>query len=123
MLPGVPRPPIFEEARMSRTVRWCAAVALALSAAASAHEKKEPEYNRVPLSKWVERLKSPDAKKRVEAAQAIEKIGPAAKDAVPALIQTLKDNDPDVREGAARALGEIGPGAKDAVPALVDALK
>ena len=50
-------------------------------------------------------------------------IGPAAKDAVPALIKALKDKDFNVRRSAAAAVGKIGPAAKDAVPALIEALK
>ncbi len=52
------------------------------------------------------------------AAFALGKIGPAAKEAVPALIAALKDEDKDVRVYAASALGHIGPAAKEAVPAL-----
>lgn len=45
-------------------------------------------------------------------------LGPAAKDAVPALVEALKDNDSAVRSYAASTLGKIGPAARDAVPAL-----
>jgi HEAT repeat protein len=50
-------------------------------------------------------------------------IGPAAKEAVPALIAVLKDEDSELRASAATALGGIGPAAKEAVPALSVALK
>jgi HEAT repeat protein len=50
-------------------------------------------------------------------------MGPAASNAVPALILTLGDTDPEARRvwlraGVATALGEIGPSAGNAVPAL-----
>ena len=57
-------------------------------------------------------------------------IGPAAKQAVGALIDALKDDSsvPQEYRGlvphyAARALGQIGPDAMDAVPALIEATK
>ncbi|HTL18729.1 MAG TPA: HEAT repeat domain-containing protein [Patescibacteria group bacterium] len=59
-------------------------------------------------------------------AYTLGEIGPAAKDAVPQLIELLKSNKD--REGllnvvAADALGRIGPAASNAVPALIAALK
>jgi HEAT repeat protein len=52
------------------------------------------------------------------AAQALGKMGPGAKDAVPALTKALGDQNALLRLCAARALGEIGPAAKDALPKL-----
>jgi len=78
------------------------------------------------LSEKVERLikqiESPDAEKRIIAAQALGKIGPAAEAAVPSLIKALADEAWRVRSSVARALGEIGPAAKAAVPSLINAL-
>lgn len=72
----------------------------------------------------IENLKDEDEQVRRDAATALGDIGPAAKDAVPALIVALKkDADEDVRRNVATALGEIGPMAKGAVPALIIALK
>ena len=48
---------------------------------------------------------------------AIAAAGPAAKDAVPALIALIKDDNSPDRSGPAGALGGIGPDAKAAVPA------
>jgi HEAT repeat protein len=59
---------------------------------------------------------------RQSAAVALERIGPAAAEAVPALIQALGDADENVRAKAAVALGRIGPAAAEAVPALIQAL-
>lgn len=54
----------------------------------------------------MQRLKSPDPEKRVEAVVALGQIGD--KQAVQPLIACLKDNDSGVRGAAARALGLIG---------------
>ncbi|HJZ59055.1 MAG TPA: HEAT repeat domain-containing protein [Gemmataceae bacterium] len=75
-------------------------------------QEKEPEYKGVPLRQLVAQLKSPDAQTRKEAAKTIGLIGPAAKDAVPALVNALKDKDSDVRSSAALALKWIGPAAE-----------
>jgi HEAT repeat protein len=49
-------------------------------------------------------------------------MGPAAKAAVPALIEALGDPDAAVRFPVCVALREIGPEAREAVPALTKAL-
>ena len=54
---------------------------------------------------------------------ALAEIGPAARDAVPALIETLKDREVEVRGSAVYALGEIGPAARAALPMLGVLLK
>jgi len=66
----------------------------------------------------IQGLKRPDPADRASSAQAIGRIGPAAKEAVPALIATLKDRDLGVRAAAAYSLGQIGPDAKSALPDL-----
>ena len=71
----------------------------------------------------IQQMRSPDKDVRRSVAEALGKIGPAAKEAVPALIEALKDPDIDVRRSVAEALGEIGPEAKGVVPALIEALK
>ena len=105
------------------------------------------------VSKLIIKLKDSDWRVRKAAANALGNIGPAAKEAVPALIAALKNSNLiiqnsakkalgkigleavpaliaalkdsywHVREAAADALGNIGPAAKDAVPALIAALK
>jgi HEAT repeat protein len=54
------------------------------------------------------------------AVEVIRRLGPKAKDAVPALILELKDPDADYRREVEFALAAIGPDAKAAVPALVE---
>lgn len=82
-------------------------------------------------------LSDPEAYVRHGAAEVLATCGPAAKDAVPALVAALEDvkrntlDEPtsdaprgwlNVRKVAAEALGYIGPEAKAAVPALAKAL-
>ncbi len=72
---------------------------------------------------YIKNLDLPVADDRKHAAVTLGQIGPAAKDAVPHLVELLKDPDADVRWAAAGALGMIGAAAKDAVPHLVELLK
>lgn len=72
----------------------------------------------VTLTDTIERLRSGDAKARLDAVYAIEKIGPPAQAAVPDLVRLLSSSDWLTRTGTIRALGRIGPGAKQALPAL-----
>lgn len=97
---------------------------LATSAEAQRTKKvKEPEFDGIPLSGWIVDLKSAMAPySRNAAAYAISGMGPAAKAAVPALIEALNDPEPTVRFPVCIALREIGPDARDAVPALTKAL-
>ena len=60
---------------------------------------------------------------RSDAAEALGKLGPNARSAVPALIELLSNNKRYVRRHAAEALGEIGSAAQHAVPALTGLLK
>jgi HEAT repeat protein len=59
-----------------------------------------------------------------EAASALGRFGPTAKDAVPALLRCLTDESlpAPTRTQAAYALGDIGPAAAAAIPALTDCL-
>jgi len=74
-----------------------------------------------PLSAWIADLKEPAPYTRHKAAYTISALGPAAKAAVPALIEALKDPARTVRYAAAYALSEIGAGATEAIPALTEA--
>jgi HEAT repeat protein len=59
-----------------------------------------------------------------DAARALGRMGPAARDAVPTLVATVRLSalDLETRRWAVRALGAIGRGAGRATPALVEAL-
>ncbi len=98
----------------------------------------------------IKQLQDKDPETRQDAAVLLGRMGPAAKEAVPALVAALKDEavasraaialtqigaaavpalgkalkDPDqsVRLQAARVLGNLGPAAREALPDLVDAL-
>jgi HEAT repeat protein len=60
---------------------------------------------------------------RPRAAAILARLGPGAKEAVPALIRAAQCTDPLARHEALLALGAIGPAAKAAVPAAVKALQ
>ncbi len=59
---------------------------------------------------------------RPKAAAIIARIGPAAKEAVPTLIDALSDETPETRNEVLFALAAIGPGAEAAVAAATEAL-
>jgi len=63
-------------------------------------------------------LADPNRWVRDRAAQALDRLGPAAAPAVPALVQALRDPDDYVRWRSAKALGSIGPAARMAIPEL-----
>jgi HEAT repeat protein len=75
-----------------------------------------------PLSAWIKDLKAAAPQTRNAAAYSIGSFGPAAKSAVPALIDALNDPVAAVRYPVCIALREIGPDAAAAVPALQKAL-
>jgi len=81
-----------------------------------AAETKEPVYEGKPLSVWVKALKEGDAKSREDAAFALMKMGPAAREAMPALSAALTDPNLEVVKFAAITLGKIGG---EGVPPLI----
>jgi HEAT repeat protein len=68
-------------------------------------------------------LRHRDVPVRVGAADALGRLGHAAIDAMPFLVQTLSDPAPEVRAAGARALGLMAPDSASAVPGLVVLLK
>jgi HEAT repeats len=105
--------------------------ALLLSPALPAQAGTQPDANALlkdkPLSKWIEDLKSPDGNVRSQALQVMRKMGPAAREAVPALIAALKEDlSKESRVGLvgdlAATLAAVGPDARAAVPLLVSAM-
>lgn len=63
-------------------------------------------------------LRSPSARARQFAANALDGLGPAAASALPDLQGALRDSSPDVRGAAAAAIGAIGADAAGAVADL-----
>src|SRR5262245_32714138 len=68
---------------------------------------------------WLAALKSSDSLERRLAAHALAEIGPAAREAAPALVEALRDAESFVRVWAAAALGRVQPENPDVIPALV----
>jgi HEAT repeats/PBS lyase HEAT-like repeat len=62
------------------------------------------------LQKLIQQLNSPDELTRLKAAKDLAKMGPAAKDALPALQKLLQDPDEDVRRVVASAMERIRGG-------------
>ena len=83
--------------------------ALSTGLSAQGPRPKEPTFQDRPLSAWIADLKGMAPYTRNQAAYAIGSMGPAAKAAVPALIEALSDPEPTVRFPACIALKEIGP--------------
>src|SRR5262249_34652027 len=101
-----------------------AGLTLATALAVAGPGRTEPASPAKPIDRWVEGLRAPDVAPRREAATALFRLGPAAREAIPALIEALRhDKDPVGRRRAAEALGRIGPAAKEAVGALVEVLQ
>jgi HEAT repeat protein len=75
------------------------------------------------VQELIAQLSSSDIPVRREATYQLEKLGPAAKEAVPALLKVIDDPDKQVWSNALAALAAIGPDAKDAIPTLLSILK
>jgi HEAT repeat protein len=73
------------------------------------------------IRQLIGRLEHPDSVVRIHAAGVLGVLGPAARDAVPALVGLLDREDPQDRRLAAVTLGYIG--AAEAVGPLRHALK
>jgi HEAT repeat protein len=113
-----------------RIARFAVVIVLFVPRIILAQDAREPEYQNVPLSKWIGELSKVkyDEKKSSwswsskpeRAYEAFRHIGPRA---VPALIDALKDDSFVVRYNATESLMGMGPEARQAVPALVNAQK
>ena len=79
----------------------------------------QPSYLGVGTGDWVAALKSSDSLERRLAAHALAEIGPAAREAVPALTKALRDPESFVRMWAAAALVRVETENPDAIPVLV----
>ncbi|MCI0455763.1 MAG: HEAT repeat domain-containing protein [Gemmataceae bacterium] len=96
-----------------RYVRWAAARALG---------KVGPVEVAAAVAQLSQMLFDKDLDLRVVAATALERFGPAAREAVPALIRALGATDAEMRLAAMRALDGIGTDAQPAIPALAAVL-
>jgi HEAT repeat protein len=76
-------------------------------------------YLGVATGDWLATLNSSDPLERRLASHALAEIGPAAREAVPALIETLLDPESFVRVWAAAALARVQPENPEAIHALV----
>jgi HEAT repeat protein len=86
---------------------------------ATACGQDRPTIGGKSLGNWVAALNGDDPKAQYAAHTAIRLLGPAAEEAVPALIGLLDDPRLDVQKAAAELLREIGPASAPAAPRLV----
>jgi len=78
-----------------------------------------PETRLAVVDTLAAALADPDRQVRLEAARALERIGPGCTEAV---VRCLQHADPSVRVGAIIVLARFGADAKQAVPALTECL-
>jgi HEAT repeat protein len=83
----------------------------------------QPSYLGVATGDWVAALKSSDSLERRLATHALAEIGPAAREAVPALIEALRDAESFVRVWAAAAMARVQPENSDAILALAAGMR
>ena len=114
---GCPRSPRHTALFSTRFRGLTAILALLLGAIFSAAAEPPPD-----VAKLAAQLGSTDRDTRREAGHALEKLGPAAKGALPELLKALDDSDKQVWANAFAAIAAIGPGAAEAVPRLVEVL-
>jgi HEAT repeat protein len=78
-------------------------------------------YEGKSVARLQQMLRDPNPTVQAQGAYGLSRLGPEARDAVPALIEAMK-GETLVRENAALALGQIGPEAREAVPTLIEVL-
>jgi HEAT repeat protein len=86
-----------------------------LSLQAFAHADDQDSKAKV-IAGAQQRLQDADPKTRVRAAVELGRLGPEAKDAVPALTKSLEDADPTVAAASAMSLARIGEAAHGSIP-------
>lgn len=101
----------------ARAVSFAAPLALVLAIGSAMAAETVP-----PLEKLVEQLQSGDTPARRDASYHLLKLGPKAKDALPALIKALDDQDKQVWSNSVSSIAAIGPEATEAIPALIEDL-
>jgi HEAT repeat protein len=108
------------EDRPVKALRWLVPWAMLAAWVTGAEPADSPPvYRTRTVAQWIALLRSGDWDDKQEAVHALGEAGPAAAEAVPALIALLGQKD--LGADAATALGKIGPAAKEAVKALTDA--
>jgi HEAT repeat protein len=113
--------PVFKQARHSSLSDFlCPLFVFGLLWTAAGAQETRTSDRRVAAA--LERFRGDDPKIRLQALQRLERMGPRAAAAVPALIAGLSDRDPKIRKQTADVLHNIGPAARQAVPALLSAL-
>ena len=81
-----------------------------------------PSAQDIPVLK--DCLKHQDSEVQIAGARALWTLGPEAKDAVAALMETLNSSkDDQVRGAIVTTLGQIGAASKSAVPAILETMK
>jgi len=88
--------------------------------AAPARGADDEAAGKAKVQDLIGNLGDPDGEIRRRAAEGLGRIGPEAKEAIPALIKVLGNDD--VGRSASVALGRIARGAMEVVPALTRAL-
>jgi HEAT repeat protein len=99
-----------------RFVRWAAARTLGRMTPSKTDTAQVVKFLSAMLS-------DPDLDLRLMAAQSLERYGPAAKAAVPALARAAVTGDAEIRRAAIRALVGIGTDAEPAIPNIGAALE
>lgn len=89
---------------------------------AIARDPSAPPADRRPVLAWVSELREGRSAVRVQAALALAELGPAAREAGPALGTALRDPDPEVRSAAVFALGACTPDTAGTIEGLARAL-
>jgi hypothetical protein len=82
----------------------------------------EAFYQGRPTSSWLWQIQDQSPMFRLEAVQALEKLGPQEPSVVPKLGEMLKDTNSLVRLGVSGALRRLGACARPALPALLAGL-
>lgn len=90
---------------------------------AGCNRKQEVVYQGKPLSEWIEMLEGTNLSAKLSAINAVGKIGPEAKEAIPALIEMIRqtrNHDKKILLGCNYALLAMG---KEVVPYMISLLK
>ena len=104
--------------RMKRLVQM--GIVLLVMAVVSACSDNEPQHAGRYLHEWAGDIEDANGDVRLAAVKAIGQIGPEAKSAAGAIMETLKDEEDEIRAAAVVAIGCIGKGA---IPDLISGMQ